>query len=190
MRYLICIFIHLFASFFSSEVFAQLNLKPLEGKSFSFPDAPKSKGSVFIFLSPDCPLCISYTLTLNDFYNKYQSQGIAFYGIFPGTYHSKRAIKKFVKKYKLKLAVLPDPGFLLTKEMGAEVTPEVFVSDSAGAIIYSGKIDNWAYGTGKKRTVITEFYLQEVLDSIIEGKEITVKKTEPVGCYIFQQDGK
>jgi hypothetical protein len=51
-------------------------------------------------------------------------------------------------------------------------------------VIYSGKIDNWFEDIGKRRTIITEFYLQDALNSVIRHREPAIKETKPVGCFI------
>jgi hypothetical protein len=53
-------------------------------------------------------------------------------------------------------------------------------------ILYRGRIDNSFVSPGKKRRVVTEHYLTAALSQILEGKEITVKKTQPTGCFIMK----
>jgi hypothetical protein len=51
-------------------------------------------------------------------------------------------------------------------------------------LVYSGRIDNWAYELGKKRTVITSHDLENVLQNLSAGKEVKPFQTKAVGCFI------
>ena len=68
--------------------------------------------------------------------------------------------------------------------MKAKVTPEVFVFNPQGKLQYQGKIDNWIVKLGKKRTIVTEFYLSDALKSLIAGEPVAVSHTDAVGCII------
>ncbi|MFT5311332.1 MAG: hypothetical protein ACI8VL_002248, partial [Bacteroidia bacterium] len=77
-----------------------------------------------------------------------------------------------------------DNGNQLAQNLGATVTPEVFVLNSESEIIYSGKIDNWVNDLGKKKLEVSEHYLEDALTAFIKGKPINQKETTPIGCLI------
>jgi peroxiredoxin len=143
--------------------------------------------SVYVFLSETCPICQNQTLTLRQLYDQFSAKGIAFTGLFPNTeYSTNESIQKFRKKYKIEFETRKDEGQRMTKKFSATITPQVFVVRNATQeILYRGKIDNGFEGIGKKRQVITENYLKNALDSIVNQSEITVKETQPVGCFII-----
>jgi hypothetical protein len=58
------------------------------------------------------------------------------------------------------------------------------VVDSHGKTLYRGAIDNWAVDLGQSRPVITENYLSDVLHSIAQGRDVPVRETKAVGCFI------
>jgi hypothetical protein len=72
----------------------------------------------------------------------------------------------------------------LTKALKATVTPEAVVIDNNKNRIYSGKIDNRFEDIGKRRTIITEQYLQDAIDAILHNKLPAIERTEPVGCIL------
>ncbi len=72
----------------------------------------------------------------------------------------------------------------LTHTLGASITPEVFIMGAHGQILYSGRIDNWAWETGQKRLKATEHDLVDALNAIDAGKATYQKKTQAVGCII------
>jgi peroxiredoxin len=162
-----------------------LKLKDTAGKEYDLSELKKNNGSVLVFLSPECPICQKYTLTLNQIEKEFLAQGIKFYGIFPGVNFKTRDINKFAKKYGITMPLLLDPSYVLTKSVAATVTPEVMLFNADGVVQYDGKVDNWFEDIGKRRTVITEYYLKDALSGLLNGTEIKVKRTTPVGCFIF-----
>ncbi|WP_448103343.1 redoxin domain-containing protein [Pedobacter panaciterrae] len=140
-----------------------------------------SKAVVFVFLSPECPLCKNYLPGLVKLHNANKS--INFYGIIPGTSYSLKEINELKNEYGINFDLLTDREKRLSKYLGATTTPEVFLINKMGAITYSGLIDNWATSLGQKRLVITEKYLEQAIKDQLNGKQ-TFKKTIPVGCLI------
>lgn len=138
------------------------------------------QGAVFVFLSPDCPLSQNYSPTLNHLRSQFQPNGIEFYAVFAG----KPVVDDFIATYKITFPVLMDSDFRLADFFGATKTPEAFVLDPQGNFIYKGAIDNRAPELGQQRTVITEHYLLDALDSILQHRNLRVKETPSVGCFI------
>jgi peroxiredoxin len=143
-----------------------------------------NKASVFVFLAPDCPLSQNYSLTLNTLNNRFKKDTIGFYGIIPGNNFEKKEVENFVDKYKINFPVLSDEDLNLTACFKASKTPEVFVVNGEEKILYKGAIDNWASDLGVHRAVITERYLEDALNSIVQNIEIRVKETKAAGCFI------
>jgi peroxiredoxin len=173
----------------AGQTISKIVFKTMNGKDTLLNGITHNKASVFIFLSPECPLSQSYSLPLNEFSEKYKKNNICFYGIFPGTLYTKDEMSDFQKKYSIQFPLLVDTSYSLIHIFNASVTPEVFVTDSTGKVLYSGRIDNWAYEVSKKRALITEHNLQDALDCIVNNTPIAVTKTKAVGCFI-ENSGK
>lgn len=188
MKSILLLLIFLFNGFgINAQIINTTNLselKTINGINFNPEALNTSTASVFIFLSPECPLCQKYSLTIREIEKKYSAKGVAFYYVFPGTYYSKKEINRFLIKYGLKSIAFLDPDLKVTKSFSALITPEVFLLNQKHELIYSGKIDNWYEDIGKRRTVITEHYLASALDAQIQGLEVEIKKTLAVGCFI------
>jgi len=167
---------------------AQLNsvsLKSLEGDKISVGDLIRQhRANVFYFLMPDCPMCRTYTLTINTISQKFSSQGISSFAIFPIPDYSDEEIISYRDSFHVTIPFFRDLNYGFTNAVEATVAPEVFVLDSVGAILYSGSIDNWAYATGKIRMEATEHFLEDALRNIISNKQVAVKSTTAYGCLI------
>lgn len=164
--------------------FAKITLQNLEGKWFSGGDMAVNDINVFYFLAPDCPLCINYSRNINLLAEEYEGKKVGFFGVFPGKFYSEEEIKEYLSTYKVPIEVILDPDYELAKTLKARITPEVFVLDSRGKVKYQGKIDNWIVRLGKKRTIVTEHYLSDAIEAMLEGKDVPVTSTEAVGCLI------
>lgn len=156
----------------------------LNGQTSTTQAIIQRKPTVFIFISPECPLCQSYTLTINQLIKKYTNKGIQFIGIVPGMDFTQKQVLSFNRTYKSTLPIWFDKHLKLTRAIGASITPEVFFISNNGKLLYSGRIDNWAYELSKKRKVITHHDLINALEAYIHHKPITTLKTKAVGCFI------
>lgn len=140
--------------------------------------------SVIYFLSPECPLCINYTLAMRNLELDFASDSIAFYGIYSKEWFTPAEVDSFALKYDLGFKMLFDEGNQLAHALNATVTPEVVVLNRDGDKIYSGKIDNWVNDLGKKKLEVSEHYLENALIAWRNGEPIEPKRTEPKGCLI------
>jgi len=152
-----------------------------------FQTRSETKGlTIYIFLSETCPICQSVAQELKKLHDQYSGNQISFNGIFPDKVLSNPITRQeFAKKYSLNFVMQPDSSHVLTQKFHATITPEVVVVDNESLeVIYRGKIDNSFASIGKRRTVVTEFYLRNVLESWHLGKKPVLSKTQPVGCII------
>lgn len=161
-----------------------LKLNTAENTVFNLSDLKNSKATVLIFFLTDCPASQNYTLTIKKLHKKYSAGNISFDIVFPDTYSSPEEVRKFMTDYKLSLPALMDTELTLTKLLKASVAPQCFLLDSKGNIIYDGRIDDWYYKPGKKRTVILSNDLDNAISNFLAGKKIEPAKTTPVGCII------
>ncbi len=163
---------------------SDIELQDISGREVNLKEAAGKGLAVFIFMSTDCPLCINYTKTITDIKKEFSSQGVAFIPVYSGQYFTQEEIVKFHHDTNFELSGLLDPDFYLARKLGATVTPEAVVISTEGEKLYSGAIDNWMYETGKKRSVITQKYLESALKQILGGKAADPWRTEPIGCFI------
>jgi peroxiredoxin len=93
------------------------------------------------------------------------------------------AAKACAKKNSAATAYLLDESGQVGKTYGARVTPELFVVDASGALVYHGAIDD------KKSTNPGDIagainHVSVALDEVLAGKPVTTPKTEPYGCSV------
>ncbi len=139
--------------------------------------------SLFIFLSPECPLCQNYTKIINQLQEQFKTQ-VAIYGIVPGKAYTLKELTAFRDKYLTTFNILIDTKKLLTQYLNATVTPQAILLDSKGNLIYTGAIDDWAQGQSKKKIKASQHYVKDAIQQSLQSADITIKKTTAYGCKI------
>jgi len=158
--------------------------KTTKGEDRLVSPSESRKGVVYVFLVPDCPFSQFYTMSVNQVYSFYKAKGYDFYGIVPGKLYSKAEIDSFKSAYSFIPEILIDENYKFSRSLDVSVVPQVVLTDKNGAVLYSGKIDDQAIRPGEKKYKATEFYLLNALKEYDSGKPVSIKKTEPVGCFI------
>lgn len=158
-------------------------INPITGNRQKLDLEGRKKMQLFVFLSPECPLCKNYANVLNDIVIRF-NKDVDLYGVVPGSTYSNADIKKFTEKYKLTFPVVKDEKKQLTAQFKAGITPEVFLLSATGQLLYKGAIDNWAISLGKQRSVTSQNYLSDAIDHASKGQKIHLPYTTPVGCII------
>jgi hypothetical protein len=153
-------------------------------KSFSLAACPRSGTlCLFVFLSPECPLCQNYTVVLNALQKEYGDR-LCMYGIIPGRSYSAATIDAFARKYKIAYPLLIDGTFRLSHYLRAGTTPEVILLDDRQGLVYRGAIDNWVKDLGKRSAGPTENYVRDAIGHALKKEPVAEKRIRPVGCLI------
>jgi thiol-disulfide isomerase/thioredoxin len=138
---------------------------------------------VYVFLSPECPLCKNYTRTLNILATQYAGR-LSIYGIIPGKTWKPADLTAFNEKYHLAFSLQQDPDIKLARSLHATTTPEAILVAADNTIVYRGAIDNWYKTLGQPQSHPTQNYLQDAIDYTLRHETPPVRQTTPVGCLI------
>lgn len=149
------------------------------GKTQKVGDWGASKATVLLFVATRCPISNDYNPRMASLANTYTPKGISFYGINSNKQEPSPEIAEHAKENKWIFPVLKDAGNKVADRFDAHVTPEVFVVDSKGTLVYWGNIDD-----SRKEAQVKRRGLKDALDAILAGKEVAVKKTNAFGCTI------
>ena len=139
--------------------------------------------SLFIFLSPECPLCQNYTKTIHQLQEKFKKQ-VNIYGIIPGKAYSITEITAFENKYHTTFKILIDANQKFTHYLKATTTPQAILLDNKSNLVYTGAIDDWIQGLGKKKLQVTQRYVQDALEQSLDSGYLKIKKTRVFCCKI------
>ncbi len=164
--------------------FFQLSAKTPTNENYPLLNLTKKSLSVLVFLSPECPVCQNYALTMNELQNQTDTQRVNFIAVFPGTYYTPKQMIDYLNIYHIPFQPILDPKFAITGLLRATVTPEAYLLDSLGNILYSGSIDNQMMDVGKRRTMVTEHFLRDAISTALDHKIVKTRRTQPAGCFI------
>jgi hypothetical protein len=67
----------------------------------------------------------------------------------------------------------------VARALSSERTPEVFLFDGDRRLVYHGAIDD-----SRDEDAVSQPYLRDALDALLEGREPPVTETPPVGCTV------
>lgn len=163
-----------------------IGVTDLTGKACQLPRTQETSYVVLVSLLADCPACESYSRTLNQLSKEYEKKGVFFAGLFSDRFTTLDEARQFQKTYSIRFPLYRDQGNRMVNALGITVAPQVVVMDVEGTILYSGRIDDWMYAIGKKRTTITSHDLKNALDNLCHGRKPSPARTTPIGCIISE----
>jgi peroxiredoxin len=148
---------------------AERSLKSLTGKN----------GAVLIFISVQCPVSNGYNERMEKLAEDYKARGVNVIGINSNVTEPPAAVKAHAAEKHLTFTILKDDGNKIADRLGATRTPETYVIDASGKLVYHGRIDN-----SQNTANITSNDLREALDEMLGGKPVTKTGGAAFGCSI------
>jgi len=144
--------------------------------------------SVYIFVSETCPICINLTPEFNSIQEKFGKKARILL-VFPNSkVSSEKGVEHFKTRYSIKSQSIIDYGQNITKEVGATITPEVFViENSSKRTIYSGMISDEYVALGKRKRSKVNHLLLNVLTDYFENDIFDFVPNKAVGCFIIKE---
>ncbi|HID91192.1 TPA: thioredoxin family protein, partial [Candidatus Bathyarchaeota archaeon] len=160
-------------------------LPGVDGKDYSLDDFKDKKVIIVMFSCNHCPTVKAYESRFVELQRDYGDKGVALIAINPNDdkrypEDSFENMKIRAKERGFNFPYLRDESQEVARAYGAERTPEVFVFDERRILRYHGRIDDNVYEPDQVR----RSYLRDALDAILEGSEVPLEETEPVGCTI------
>ncbi|MCA8991623.1 MAG: redoxin domain-containing protein [Planctomycetaceae bacterium] len=158
-------------------------LKDYRGHEVSLADYAESKVVVVAFLGTQCPLAKLYSVRLQEISDEYADKGVVVLGVNSNVQDPVTRIAGFVRQHGIKYPMLKDVGNVVADQFGAERTPEIFVLDADRKVRYRGRVDD-QYVIGIVRDKADRHDLKIAVDELLDGKPVSVARTETMGCHI------
>ncbi|PIB34071.1 redoxin [Reichenbachiella sp. 5M10] len=166
----------------------EIKLKNVDGSIISTSDYKNAKGFIVVFTCNTCPYSKLYETRINDLNLKFADKGYPVLAINsndktvqPGD--SFEEMVKLAQKSNYSFPYLYDESQEMAKAYGATKTPHVFVlhkENQAMVVKYIGAVDNNA----RSATNANQFYVEDAVNSLLEGKPIKTTTTKAIGCTI------
>jgi peroxiredoxin len=160
-------------------------LKSADGKSVSIAEVKGSKGTLVVFTCNNCPFARAWEERIVTLGNSYSKKGVGVLLANANDPNIAKAdtfdlIQARAKDRGMQFPYAVDEGSALARAFGASVTPEAFLFDKAGKLVYHGTIDDNHQDADKA----SKHYLKDALDAVVTGKAPPVGETKSMGCGI------
>jgi len=156
-----------------------VELATLAGGSLIMTNYTERKGTVVVFLSARDAMANSETQALGELGSRLRLRAVLFVGVFPNAAETGEEVRQFAQHAGLLFPVYRDPDGKAARQFGARVTPEVFLLDAAGALVYHGTI------TGTNGPA-----LSEALTAFLDSQPVAVSRVPARGTPIGQSQTK
>lgn len=163
---------------------ATVKMKNVDGKELSIADVKGEKGTLVVFTCNHCPFAKAWEGRIVELGNSCAKRGIGVIAINsndPAEYaeDSYDQMQKRAKDHGYQFPYVVDATSDVARAFGASRTPEAFLFDKTGKLIYHGAVDD-----NKEAGKVGQRYLKDALDALVAGKDVAVKETKAVGCSI------
>ena len=170
------------------DVAENFTLKNIDGNMVSLSDYKDAKGFIVTFTCNTCPYAVMYEDRIIELNNKYAAKGYPVIAIMPNNVDVKPGdalpeMKKRAEEKGFNFPYLIDEAQNVYPKFGATKTPHIFILEktSKGNIVkYIGAIDD----NYKDASAVTTKYVEEAVDALLSGKEVSEKETKAIGCSI------
>lgn len=160
-------------------VVADFTLPDADGKEHTLASLKGSKGTVILFIATKCPVSNAYNERMQKLADDYASRGVNVVGINSNVAELAPEVKQHAAEKGLKFAILKDTGNRVADSFDAQVTPEAYLLDASGKLVYHGRIDNSRNGDS-----ITNTELRDAIDAVLAGKAVEKSEAKAFGCSI------
>ena len=164
---------------------SDLKLKDISGKDISIKEVKKEHGVLVMFSCNTCPFVIKNqqrTIAAGEYAKK---NNIGF--IVLNSNEAQRssddsydAMKTYAKQQKYDWSYVVDKNNAVADAFGANRTPECYLFDKNLKLVYHGAIDD----NPSDPSNVTRNHLEQAINEMVAGKEVTVKESRSVGCTI------
>ena len=170
------------------DVATDFSLKDVSGQMVSLSNYTDAKGFIVIFSCNSCPYVVAYEDRMIELDKKYKPQGFPVIAInpndpelSPGDSFQNMQLRAREKSFTFPYVF--DEKQEIFPQYGATRTPHVYLlekTNEGNIVRYIGAIDD----NYKDATAVKEKFLENAVDALIAGKEVTETNTRAIGCTI------
>jgi thiol-disulfide isomerase/thioredoxin len=174
------------------------DLPGIDGKNYRLSDFTDANNLVIIFTANHCPTAQAYESRIIQLAADYKDKGVAVVAVssndplalrldelaWTDLGDSFEEMKTRAAERHFNFPYLYDgEKQSMANEYGPVSTPHVFIFDKERKLRYTGAIDN-----NEDPKKVKKNYVQDVLDALLAGQEVTVSKVKTFGCSIKWAD--
>jgi peroxiredoxin len=162
-----------------------VRMKNVDERTISIADAAGEKGTLVVFTCNHCPWVKMWQARIAAIGNAAAGKGLGVIAINandPAAYPEDAfdSMKERAQQLGLKFPYVMDQTSNVARAFGATRTPEAFVFDAKGKLVYHGTVDDNARDEG----AVKQPWLREAVDAVAAGKKVRTAETKALGCSI------
>jgi hypothetical protein len=162
-----------------------VKMKSVDGKEYSIASVAGKKGTLVIFTCNHCPWVKRWQGRIATIGNAAAQQGIGVIAInsndpdqFPEDAYAEMVTRS--KQLGLRFPYVVDATSDVGRAFGATHTPEAFLFDADGKLVYHGGVDDNA----QDEKAVSQAWLHDAVDAVATGKTVPLAETKALGCSI------
>ena len=170
---------------------AEVKMADVGGKNVSLKDAMGENGLLVVFSCNTCPWVNAWEDRYISVSKLSQKKGVGMIAINPnegsrGNGDSMDDMQSRAKKAKYDFYYTLDKESKLASAFGASRTPQIYLFNNKGTLVYRGAIDDNA----RKPKKVEKAYLMDAIDAMVTGEKIETASTKALGCGIKYASNK
>jgi len=150
----------------------------------SLTDVMSHNGAIVVFTCNHCPYVVGSEPRIEAMAERARSEGLGFAGINsndPVNYESDSWVNMVKRANRgMSYSYLHDDSQDTARAYGAERTPEFYLIDSSGSVVYRGRLDD----SPRDPSHTTSSDLSNAMDDLTAGRSIAVSRTNSIGCSV------
>ena len=166
------------------ETAPSFTLPGVDGQTHSLGDYADAELLVVIQSCNHCPYVLAWEDRMSAIQRDYADRGFRLVAINSNDAESHPAdsfegMKQHASEKGFPFSYLHDEDQSVARMYGPERTPEVFLFDADRRLVYHGAIDD-----SRDEDTVSENYLRDAIDAVLDGRDPEQSDTPPVGCSI------
>lgn len=160
-------------------------MKGVDGEQVTLADVAGEKGTLVVFTCNACPWAKAWEKRIAAIGNAAPERGVGVIAINANDpsvvpEDGYEEMKARAAKLGLEFPYVVDATQEVARAFGATRTPEVFLFDADGALVYHGAVDDNA----RDEAAVEATWLADAVGDVVAGRAVAVPSTKALGCTI------
>jgi peroxiredoxin len=156
-----------------------------DGKEVTISKVSGDKGTLVLFTCNNCPYAKAWEERIVELGNTYSKKGVGVLLVNSNNPSISKSdtfelTQARAKERGITFPYAVDPESAVARAFGASKTPEAFLFDKGGQLVYHGTIDD----NHEEPAKVSKRYLKDALEAVSTGKKPALPETKSMGCGI------
>ncbi len=164
---------------------ADVAMKSVDGSMVTIAGEAGEKGTLVLFTCNACPWVKAWEDRIAALGNEYRAKGIGVVAVNANdpakvAEDGYAVMQQRAREKGFRFPYVVDATSDVARAFGATRTPEAFLFDRSGRLVYHGTVDDNAQAPER----VEATYLRDALAAVVAGREVAVPETKALGCTI------